>query len=64
MKPLHKEDIMLDYSIFFPVIPDFSVNYRFAFNLTFFTGTTLFHIGMNSKLTSDLINAIDAPYKI
>ena len=62
MKLLHKEDILLDYSLFFSVIPDFSKNYRFALNLTFFTKMTLFHIGMILKFTSDLENAIDAPY--
>ena len=62
MKTLHKEDILLDYSLFFPVIPDFLVNYRFSLNLTFFAETTLFHIEIISKFMSDLKNAIDAPY--
>ena len=62
MKPLHIEDIFLDYTLYVPVIPDFSINYRFALNLTFFTKMTLFHIGMILKFTSDLENAIDAPY--
>ena len=62
MKPLHKEDILLDYLLSFPVIPGFSMKYRFALNLTFFTKTTLFLIEMISKFISDHKNAIDAPY--
>ena len=63
MKPLHKEYILLDYSLFFPVIPDFSVNYRFAINLIFLTETTLFLNGMISKFTSDLENSNEHPWE-
>ena len=58
MKPLHKEDIFLDYTLYVPVIPDFSINYL---KLIFFTETTPSHIGMISKFRNDLKNAIDAP---